>query len=192
MYLFVDETENSDFFIVAGLLVETKEELINAYNHFKKKVKNMPITPRERSILFTEFKATILDRSYKRIKKLLLEELCFIKPKIYYYLYKKPKDSFIQSEKEKKYILMLTKIVTRINKKMNIVFDTFNKKDFENQIKMILSQHSNVEAIYSSDSQMEEGLQFIDNVCSVIRLKNSKNDKYGFYNIIDNFIQSID
>ena len=36
----------------------------------------------------------------------------------------------------------------------------------------------------TKDSQREFGLQFIDNICSVIRLELSENDKIGYYSFI--------
>ena len=37
MVLYVDETENDDYFIVTGLLVNSQTDIINTYNHFKKR-----------------------------------------------------------------------------------------------------------------------------------------------------------
>ena len=45
--------------------------------------------------------------------------------------------------------------------------------------------------INSSDSQLEEGLQFIDNICSIIRLNKTHNDKYNFYKLIERFINEV-
>ena len=104
MYLFIDETENTDFFVVAGLLVKSKEDIFLAYNHFKKSINNIPISAREKSILFTEFKATLLDRKYKKIKFRMLEELANIKPIILYSCYYKGNASFNQKCKEDIYI----------------------------------------------------------------------------------------
>lgn len=48
MILFVDETECKDYFIVAGLLTESKSKTDDAFKRFKKKVKNFPTFPRKR------------------------------------------------------------------------------------------------------------------------------------------------
>ena len=56
MILFVDETECKDYFIVAGLLTESKSKTDDAFKRFKKKVKNFPIPPKKKEKLFTEFK----------------------------------------------------------------------------------------------------------------------------------------
>ena len=43
----------------------------------------------------------------------------------------------------------------------------------------------------ANNSHLEEGLQFIDNLCSVIRLHKSKTDKFNFYTKIEKFIKEI-
>lgn len=40
MILFVDETENDNYFIVTGLLVESQNDIDSVYSRFKKKAKN--------------------------------------------------------------------------------------------------------------------------------------------------------
>ena len=52
MILYVDETENDDFFIVCGLLVSSVEVIETSYKHFKKAVKNYPISDNEKQIVF--------------------------------------------------------------------------------------------------------------------------------------------
>lgn len=192
MYLFIDETENNDFFIVTGLLVKSKEDVVSAYNHFKKSISNIPISSREKSILFTEFKATLLDRKYKKIKFKLLEELSYIKPIILYSCFNKKDLLFTQKIKEDTYLKLLSKIIMNINDRVNVIFDLFNKKDFEEKIINKMKKLKNIESINGIDSHLEEGLQFIDNLCSVIRLHKSNLDKYNFYAIIEKFIIQFD
>ena len=191
MYLFIDETENTDFFIVAGLLVKSKEDVVLAYNHFKKSINNIPISAREKSILFTEFKATLLDRKYKKIKIRMLEELTNIKPVILYSCYYKENALFNQKCKEDIYIKLLSKIVLELNDRATVIFDLFNKKDFENKIKDNITRLENIDNIIGINSRLEEGLQFIDNLCSVIRLHKSKTDKFNFYTKIEKFLKEI-
>ena len=64
MLLFVDETENEDYFIVTGLLVESQNDIDLIYSRFKKKAKNLNISDKKRAQLFTEFKSTLMDRNY--------------------------------------------------------------------------------------------------------------------------------
>ena len=48
MQLFVDETENESFFIVGGILVDSRESASATYKRFKRRIKEYPITNNER------------------------------------------------------------------------------------------------------------------------------------------------
>lgn len=78
MLLFVDETENEDYFIVTGLLVESQNDIDLIYSRFKKKAKNLNISDKKRAQLFTEFKSTLMDRNYQKLKISMLSELSSI------------------------------------------------------------------------------------------------------------------
>lgn len=191
MILYVDETENDDFFIVCGLLVSSVEVIETSYKHFKKAVKNYPISDNEKQIVFKEFKSVLLDRKYQRIKLRLLTELNKIDNAILYSCYIKKSAYFPQSEKESVYIQLLQKIVSAIDQRTEIVFDSFNKLDFENKIISEISTNQNVISIIPLDSQNCAGLQFVDNLCSIIRLKKSNKDAYFFYKQIENSVIEI-
>ena len=75
MILYVDETENDEYFIVAGLLVESDAEVNLAYKRFKKRIKSFNIREKFRSRLFTEFKSTLLDNTYPTVKKIMIGEI---------------------------------------------------------------------------------------------------------------------
>ena len=83
---------------------------------------------------------------------------------------------------------MLSKIVLSIEGDLSVVFDTFNKRDFEDRIVDRISSHSNVQAIMPRDSQKEAGLQLVDNMCSILRLKQSNSDTHGFYDLVEDWI----
>ena len=68
MVLYIDETENEDFFFVTGLLADSKTDVDRAYRQFKKAVHNYPIAPRYKQEVFREFKSFLLDRRFQRIK----------------------------------------------------------------------------------------------------------------------------
>ena len=55
MLLFVDETENEDYFIVTGLLVESQNDIDLIYSRFKKKAKNLNISDKNVICSFTCF-----------------------------------------------------------------------------------------------------------------------------------------
>ena len=78
-----------------------------------------------------------------------------------------------------------------IDQRTEIVFDSFNKLDFENKIISEISTNQNVISIIPLDSQNCAGLQFVDNLCSIIRLKKSNKDAYFFYKQIENSVIEI-
>ncbi len=51
--------------------------------------------------------------------------------------------------------------------------------------------YQNVQAITPVDSQKEAGLQFADNLCSIIRLHKSGSDTYSFYPLIEKWVKEI-
>lgn len=131
MILYVDETECEDFFIVAGLLTESKSKTDVAFKRFKKKVKNFSIPARKKEKLFTEFKSVLLDKEYQKIKVCMLEHIDSLNYSIIYSVYKKDDNKFNQDTKEQIYIRLLNNIVSNIDTHTDIIFDTFNKQDFE-------------------------------------------------------------
>lgn len=190
MVLYVDETESEDYFIVAGLLTESKKKTDLAYKHFKKKLKTMKLSPKDKEKVFVEFKAVILDRHYQKIKLKMLNEIKQLDHRILFSVYVKKEKVFNQVMKEQEYMKLLDKIVTIIDTEIDIIFDTFNKADFEEKIVNYIGNHSHVCSIVSKDSRAEAGLQFIDNLCSIIRL--SKYDKQNrFYQIIQDELVEI-
>jgi len=184
MILFVDETENESFFIVAGLLLQSREDAITIFSHFKHSIKNFPISEKKRSRLFTEFKSNILDRDYTKVKFTLLEELSKQEYSIAYSCFYKKGLPFPQSLKETMYINLLSNIILSIDNEVDIIFDSFGKHDFEDKIISQLSANPNVKNIAPEDSQKEVGLQLVDNICSVIRKNKSNIDKDHFYSLI--------
>ena len=148
---------------------------------FKKKIKNFPISPKEKEKIFTEFKSVILDKKYQRIKVCMLEHINTMDYSIYYAVYKKKNNSFYQQEKENVYISLLNKIVSHIDSEIDIIFDTFNKADFELKIIESIKQNNNVLTIVQRDSRLEYGLQFIDSICSIIRHHVYEKDSTLYY-----------
>lgn len=191
MVLYVDETENTEYFIVAGLLLNSREGADELYKSFKKKARNMPVARRDKAAVFTEFKSTILDKHYQRIKIKMIESLSDADRRIIYSCYFKKSKGFPQNFKEDTYIAMLSKIVLDIEEDFSIIFDTFNKKDFEDRIIERISSYKNVQAIMARDSQVEPGLQLVDNMCSILRLHKSELDKYGFYPMIEDWVREV-
>lgn len=191
MILYVDETENRDYFIVTGLLFKSREEANRIYKNFKKKARNLSISAKEKSILFTEFKSVLMDRRYQKLKIKMIESISEADYQIIYSCYMKKNETFPQTLKEDAYIALLSRIVLNIEEEISVIFDTFNKKDFEKRIIDGISPYSNVKDIMSCDSQREEGLQLVDNMCSIMRLHLSGMDDYGFYELIKGWVRQV-
>lgn len=183
MILYVDETECDDFFIVAGILTESKEKTDFIYKQFKKRVKNIPLSKREKEKVFVEFKSKFLDNKYQRIKVCMLEQINLLNYTVIYSMYKK-NERMNQEIKEQQYILLLGNIVSNTNKDIDVIFDTFNKHDFEQKIIENIRNYANVKSIREQDSRLEAGIQFIDNVCSIIRMHKTKVEN-NFYEFIE-------
>lgn len=183
MILYVDETENEYCFIVTGLLVPSQNSVDIAFKQFKKKINAMKLKPKIKERIFNEFKSTILDREYQKIKVKMLEEIMQINNQIIYSCYEKKEGCFNQAMKEEQYIYLLNNIVSYIGYNIDIIFDSFNKLNFEQKIIELIGQHPNVVSIKSKDSFDEHGIQFVDNLCSVIRLFH-KDCKNHYYSII--------
>lgn len=191
MLLFVDETENDTYFIVTGLLVESQNDIDLIYSRFKKKAKQINISGKKRAQLFTEFKSTLMDRNYQKLKITMLSELSSINHYIIYSCYIKKDAYFPQILKEDIYIQLLSKIVENASCDLNIIFDTFNKQDFESNIINTISSFPSVLSIESCDSQRNPGLQFVDNLCSTCRHHLDDDDPNKFYDIIKEKIKEV-
>ncbi len=191
MILFIDETENTEFFIVAGILADSPEVIETAYRKFKKKIKGFNISPKNKSRIYTEFKSTILDNDFQRIKKRMLEEIHDMDGIIIYSCYMKKGIRFNQILKESVYITLLSSIVSSIDSECDIVFDAFGKTDFESQIIKSIEPADNVKSIISANSEKEHGLQFADNICSVIRLHKSTDEKDYYYELIRDIVKEV-
>lgn len=123
MLLFVDETENEDLFIVTGFLVKSKEDADLAYKHFKRKIRDYRISDREKRKLFTEFKSTLMDQHYQKLKIKMLEEVIAFDNTVIYSTYIKKDEVFRQSRKEDIYVLLLSKIVASLEQETEIIYD---------------------------------------------------------------------
>ena len=183
MILYLDETENTQYFIVAGLMVSSQEVINNSFKKFKKSIKNLPLQNKYKSIVFSEFKSYILDRSYKTIKFRMLNELNCLDYFVLFSYYKK-ETIFKQSLKQKIYLQLVENIISKLDFEFDIVFDNFGIDSFEKTIVEKFSKKHNIKTIKPLNSQQEPGLKYIDNLCSVIRLHISNEDKYGFYDLI--------
>lgn len=192
MILYIDETENQDYFIVAGLLTESQLVVDNSFRHLKNRINKLNYKAKDKNEIFLEFKGHVLDRKFQKVKFEMLDEINKLDEVIYYSCYIKKEKSLKQSIKEKEYIRMLEKIVSNIADDIDIIFDNFNKKDFEMKIVERIGSKDNVRSIKPMNSQLEAGLKYVDNICSVIRLHLSDHDEYIFYSFIKDKVINVD
>lgn len=87
MILYVDETENNEYFILTGLLLESENVAEGIYYSFKKKAANYKISENLRAKLFTEFKSTLMDNMFQTLKKKMIEEIKTVDSVVIYSIY---------------------------------------------------------------------------------------------------------
>ena len=191
MILYVDETENEELFIVTGLLVDSETSVENAFRRFKKSVRGFKLHPKSKSRIFTEFKSTLLDNDYQRIKVRMLEEIRATEGAVIFSCYMKKGIKFNQILKESVYITLFSSIVKSIEEDVSIVFDSFGKTDFEARIIESVLHLNNVNDVTPGNSEKVHGLQFADNICSVIRLHKSGDSKDMYFQLIEKMIREV-
>lgn len=191
-YLFIDESIDSKYYVVGGILVDNENDLLLVYNQFKKQVLNMSLTNKQKKQITTEFKSTLMDKTYPAIKRKFLYKLRSLNCKIVY-AYKILNEKISKDFSERTYIELLSNIVDSINDNVVIVtFDNFSNVKFEENIIETISKLPNVKSIKKDHSYNNKGLQFADNVVGVIRRKLSNIDENNFYDIVSNIVVSIE
>ncbi len=183
MFMYVDESEGDDYFVVTGIIVKDLNKLKLLYKKIHKFIKNTKISSKQKAVLLLELKDYILNRGYKRIKKRILIELVKEDVEIYYSLYQKNKH-FDQSKKEKVYIRLLKEIVENVKVPINVIYDEFNLKRFHINIEHKISKCNNVLSIRNGNSQKEKPLQFADIICGTIR-RFLQDDERVMYELIE-------
>ena len=191
MVLYVDETEHEEYFIVAGLLASSEHDVNLAYKKFKKSVQNYPLTTKAKQKIFLEFKSTLIDIRFQKIKIKMLQQVKEIEGVVLYSCYVKKQKNMKQILKESVYITLLSNIINSIDEPINVIFDEFKNKRFEDLIIETFESFDNVKTIAPRDSQELPGLQFADNVCSVVRLHLTEHDKNNYYSYIKSMIKEV-
>ena len=190
MILFVDETESKSLFIVAGLLVNSKQAVEQVFKRFKKKARSVSISDKYKSILFNEFKSYILDNQFQHLKIEMLSILNEIQYQVIYCCHIKSGE-FKQKEKERSYINMLSSIISSTNNPVDVFFDSFGNQEFENSIIKKLESFPNVRQANSTVSETDHGIIIVDNLCSVIRLHEMHQDNEGFFTFITTNLKKV-
>lgn len=190
MILYIDETQNDNYFIVAGVLFDSKETADLTYKQFKKAASHYVNNPKDKRKVFGEFKAVLIDKSYRQIKKLLLTHINRHCTSVIYSSCNINNMSFNQAKKEEIYLKLLSSIIDSVSDNIEVVFDRFNLKTFEDKIIGTFSAKENVISITAADSMSVGGLQFADNICSTIRHFMS-DANLDFYEIIAESVENV-
>lgn len=190
-YLYIDESIDENNFVVGGILANSVNDVDIAYKQLKKQIERIPMTRKQKESVTCELKSTLLDRSFKQIKRKLLYKLqsfdCVVM-----YNSKKIDGRINQEQKEYIYIQLLKELIKSIEEELIVVtFDEFNNKRFDNNIINEIGCLTNVKEIKKDQSYNNRGLQFADNVCGVIRRHLSDVDKDNLYDIISNITKTI-
>ena len=193
MILYVDETENNEYFILTGLLLESEKIANDIYYSFKKKANRYKIPENLRAKLYTEFKSTLMDEKFPTLKKKMIEELKTADNLIIYSVYVKKDKRLFKDLKFDLYTRMLSKIIDSIGQDLKIIFDKCSDSKVDQYIVETISSLDTVISIEAADSQLTPGLQLVDNMCSIIRHKYAGNDKNKYYELIaENLKESTD
>ena len=190
MILYVDETENDEYFIVAGLVVRNYRAIDLAYRHFKNRVNNYQMKLNSKEKVYREFKSTAIDKHYQKVKNTMLEEIDKINNHFIIYSTQRKQRIFKQIDKERAYICLLSRIAEYCGE-IDIIYDSFNSRKIDKKIREELFKFANVRSIIPRDSQEEPGLQFADNICSAIRYHISFNDRYKYFEKIESKVVEI-
>lgn len=192
MILYVDETEYKNKFFVVGFLASSKEDVELAYKQFKNKITSItaPLSAESKSKLYNEFKSTRLDRTYPKIKIRMLETLNDMNYKVFYAKYLSNTDKIKNDEKKKAYIELLSSIIERVHDDVNVIFDN---TDYNDEVVYSIKENiSNAISIEPKESFIVHGIQFADNLCSVIRRNDTTTDENNFYELIEKHVISVD
>ena len=174
------------FFVVGGILVYEEDTLVSIHKKITKIIKRQKYSAKTKSILLTELKDYQLNKSYRKLKRTILNKL-EDSGSYYYSLYIKKKH-FKQVDKENVYIRLLKKIVSKIESDVNIVYDEFRLRRFHNNIEVELMKLDNVLTVKSGNSQSNKSLQFADIICDTVRRYHQDQDTEMFNLITDKVI----
>jgi len=191
MRMYVDETGNNEIFLVAGLVTASPESVELAYKQFKKSISADYIPAKYKSKIYTEFKSTLLDRDYSHIKRKMLQTIASTDSLIVYSCTTGRTVVRNKTVFQSTYITLLSKIVNNFHDDIDIQFDAFGDMLFEETIVASMKNIPYVRSIEPTDSRVTWGIQFIDNICSVLRLKETNSDHHGYYEIIRSKVQRV-
>lgn len=212
-YVFIDESEDLQHFLIGGVITDSKEKLNDAIHATRKFIKQKKgLSDKHRNKLLNELKDYQLEKmGFQDIKRCFLENLAFetIKTKnknkenkiprtgieIFYLQYKKsPGQHFNQETKEFIYLAMLATLICYFEERghLEIIFDEFDNKAFVNSIKELQDSNKVVVSIEPGKSNETKELQAADICIGSIRRILNQEDTCGFMEIMEAHLVKIE
>lgn len=183
-YLYIDESYDEKVFVVGGIIANSDATVSKTYNKFKKQLRNYPLLESKKRLISTEFKSVVLDKSFPKIKNMLLTYINKYNINIVY-SYKRITGKLKQNKKEEIYIKLLKEIINKIDDEIILItFDTFNNTHLNNKIIKELKQLSKIKDVFCLNSFESKGLKFADNVVGTVRRHLSGIDINNDFDII--------
>ena len=190
MFLFIDESEDINHFVLTAIKVYDKRILEDViWDTRKKFVRNKPLKKHEKNDL-NEFHEHILHDKYPEIKKFIFH--CMISPepsRNYAYrpeihaVYSKKSSAFNRDNEYRRLSLELLKICV-FEPNIDISFDNYGNRKFQESIYSYLKAKLNLSpnvALSHQDSQKCKPIQVVDCIAGCLRrsLQQEDSDNFG-------------
>jgi hypothetical protein len=186
VFLFIDESEDTNHFILAAIKVLDKRFLEDIIRDTRQKfVRNKPLKKHQLNDL-NEFHEHILNDKYPVIKRFIFEKtICLPPSKNYsclpeiYAVYAKKPTNFNRDHEYKRLSLELLKICILGSDDIDIAFDNYNNRKFQEYIysylRVKLNLSSNIRLSHQ-DSQQCKPIQVIDCIAGCLCRSLLQND----------------
>lgn len=153
------------------------------YRSIRKILNSYPLSRNEKTRICSELKSYIIENGYPNIKRKILN--CIYEAKLEIVAsFSKLNTKLNEDKKQELYIELFNKIVNGIDDDVEIMFDSFSNKNYEEKIIREISINSKVKDIDCDFSYNSKGLQLADNVCGVIRKHIEGIDKNNYFETI--------
>lgn len=191
LFIFLDETEDENYFLVGGIVTSDREELLDAIHETRRFIKSKKgLVQRHREQILNEIKDYYLVRwGYEDIKVKFLENIRFKKIKTknkkkstshvrsniivaYMKFENEEKKHLSQVEKEEIYYQMLCSLLSDpkfANEKIEIIYDEYGNAEFRDRLTNLPNHFKNLIQISPGKSNIIKELQAADVCVGCIR-----------------------
>jgi hypothetical protein len=209
-YIYIDESEDTDRFLVGGIVTTNRDSLLDAIFDTRRFIKSKKgLSDKTKQKLLNELKDYYLNSSFEDIKTEFLKNILYAKIKsknkaksntvtfknnikiICAYYQKIDLEYFNQQRKEDVYIKCVLEILNQVNGLdaevqliYDMVYDELGDKSFRKKLEdRIKEQHSNVNLIRAGKSNEIKELQAADICIGCVR-RNLNGENLDNYSII--------